>query len=138
MPFKWVYLALDPIVLKFSKKGETDDSLMRMLSEWHKNVSEWHRAEIVTLRVEAPEFFLHHDSRRLQSEQCLFANTLVINFLKREIKYSIMNCLLLSVIFLSLYSARQMVKNYSFSYHLLTKKIYRICTAYSLSNWYTI
>ena len=45
--------------------------------------------------------------------------------------------LLLSVLFLFLQLARQKVENYSFSYHLLTTKIYRICTAYSLSDWYT-
>ena len=27
-------------LLKLSNKGQTDDSLIRMLSEWHKNVSD--------------------------------------------------------------------------------------------------
>ena len=111
------------MVLKGSKKGETDDSVIGMLAEWHKIVSEWHSVEIVTLRVEDLEFFLHHNHRQLQSERHLFANSLVIKILKGEIKHLIVNCLLFSVIFLSLYSARQMVKNYSQSYHLLTEKI---------------
>ncbi len=79
------YLARNLLIYNCSKDVETDDSLMRMLSEWHKNVSELLRVEIVTIRGEGLGFLLHYDLRRLQSEQSLFAHSLVFRVLKEEL-----------------------------------------------------